>query len=79
METVTTLRAEAGCDISDVVAIFSYELLSSREKAQELGVHLHPLSTITTLLDVAKAHGRISEEDVREVARFIADPEGWRR
>lgn len=77
ISTVDAIREEGKCDVSDVVAIFSYEFLSSREHAQESGVHLHPLTTITTLLAVALEQGRVTNEDIRRVGAFIENPEHW--
>ena len=75
--TVETLRSEGKAIVTDVVAIFSYEFLSAREKAAELSVHFHPLSTITTLLTVAVETDRLSEEEAKMVAEFVEDPEVW--
>ena len=77
ISTVEAIREEGKSDVSDIVAIFSYELLASREKAQETGVHLHPLTTITTLLPIAKEQGRITSKDIERIAAFIKDPEKW--
>ncbi|MBI3336191.1 orotate phosphoribosyltransferase [Candidatus Peregrinibacteria bacterium] len=77
ISTVDAIREEGKCDVSDIVAIFSYEFLSSREKAQEAGVHLHPLTTIMTLLAVAKEQGRITARDIEHIVGFIKDPEKW--
>lgn len=75
--TVKALRGEGQCFVSDVVAIFSYELLSSLEKAREAKIRLHPLATLSTLLDVALLQERITEEEAEMVAAFAKDPEKW--
>lgn len=75
--TVKALREEGKCFVTDVVSIFSYELLSGLEKAQELKIRLHPLTTISTLIDVALEQDRITEEQARMIADFARDPEGW--
>lgn len=77
ISSVEALRTEGGATVADVVAIFSYEMHSSFEKAQQAGVHLHPLSALGTLLEVAVEQGRISEEQMLRVAEFSADPESW--
>ena len=76
--TVEALRGEGKAVVTDVVSIFSYEFTSAREKANELQLHFHPLSTITALVDVAVEEGRITADDAAEIARFIRDPEHWR-
>ncbi|PIQ76935.1 orotate phosphoribosyltransferase [Candidatus Peregrinibacteria bacterium CG10_big_fil_rev_8_21_14_0_10_49_24] len=77
ISSVDALRTEGGATVADVVAIFSYEMLSSAEKAQESQVKLHPLSGFTTLLEVALEQGRLTAEEVADVARFAGDPEHW--
>lgn len=79
METVKALREEGKAVVSDVVAIFSYELISSREGALVHGVKLHPLATVRTLIEVGSQQGRFSDEDVSSLERFIEDPEEWFR
>ncbi|MEK7591624.1 MAG: orotate phosphoribosyltransferase, partial [Patescibacteria group bacterium] len=77
--SVEAIREEGQGIITDVVSIFSYELLSSFESAQSARVQLHPLSTITTLVEVAISQGRITEEDAERIGEFVKDPEGWGR
>ncbi len=76
--SVEALREEGKATISDVIAIFSYELLAGIEKAQIAQVHLHPLSTFSVLLDVASGQDRISDEELDMARRFIRDPENWK-
>ncbi len=75
--SVEALRSEADANISDVVAIFSYEMEASAEKAQEARVRFHPIATLTTLLEVALLQGRIIEEDVQKISAFVANPADW--
>lgn len=78
LAAVLALREEGQAMVTDIVSIFSYEFLSSREKAQEYGIHLHPLTTITTLLAVAKERGMLSSPDIGKISAFVQDPEHWR-
>ncbi len=75
--TVEALRSEGDCFVTDVVAIFSYELISGLEKARELSIRLHPLCSLSTLLDTAVEQNRITEEQAKMIADFSRDPEGW--
>jgi superfamily II DNA/RNA helicase len=75
--TVEALRGEGQAIVTDVVSIFSYELVSGIEKARELKVKLHPLTTIGTLLEVALKQERITEEQADQIGKFSQDPEGW--
>lgn len=75
--TVEALRTEGGGFVTDIVSIFSYELLSGLEKARELKIRLHPLCTLSDLLEVAKQRELIEESDVSMIADFSRDPDGW--
>lgn len=77
VSTVEALRDEGKCVVTDVVSIFSYELPVAREKASECKVRLHPLTTLSTLLDVAVLQDRIQKDDVENILEFANDPEGW--
>lgn len=78
VSTAEALRTEGKAIVTDAVAIVSYELVSAREHANEAKLQFHPLSTITTLLQVALDQDRIIEEEVEEIERFIRDPQQWR-
>jgi orotate phosphoribosyltransferase len=75
--TVEALRDEGKCYVTDIVSIFSYELASSLEKGREIKIRLHPLSTLSVLLEVALAQGDITEENVALILDFSRDPEDW--
>ncbi len=79
ISTVEALRDEGKASVSDVVAIFTYQFLKATEAAGEAGVKLHPLTTITHLLEVAQADGRITPSEARMVAQFVEDPQEWQR
>ena len=74
---VEALREEGEATVTDVVAIFSYELLASAERAQQFGVRFHPLSTFSDLMDVAVEQGRLTNDEVSLAADFTKDPAGW--
>lgn len=75
--TVDVLRNEAGAFVTDIVSIFSYELLASLEKARELKVRFHPAATLSTLLEVAHRDDRITEEQMKSILEFSKEPETW--
>ncbi len=76
--SVEALREEGKATVTDVVAIFSYELPVAGEKSQQARIQLHPLSTFTILLGVAEEQGRIEPSEIKLARRFIRDPENWR-
>lgn len=77
ISSVEALREEGKATVTDVVAIFTYELLVATEKAQDAQLMLHPLSTFGVLLDVAAEQGRLSPDDVRIAGKFAQNPESW--
>lgn len=77
ISSVEALREECDANVHDVVAVFTYEMLASTEKAMEAGVKLHPLSNFTTLLEVAEEQGRLSSEEIENVSLFVQDPQAW--
>src|SRR3990167_4609899 len=79
ISTVEALRTEGSAIVTDVVAIFSYELLSAHEHALQGKVHFHPLTTLTTLLQAALEQDRITQADAEEIKRFAREPEAWGR
>ncbi len=77
ISSVEALREEGASLVTDVVAIFTYEMVSAVERAQEAGVKLHPLATFADLLEVAVEQGRLDADEVSKVSHFARDPQGW--
>ncbi len=77
MKSVEALRDEGKANVTDVVSICSYDVLSAREAADEHKVHLHPLCPINVILEVAVEQGRITEEQKKMVTDFVKDPQHW--
>lgn len=77
ISSVEALREEGKANVTDIVAIFTYELHSSIEKAQQASIKLNPLSDLSTLLKVAVEQGRLTEEEMGLVATFSRDPKQW--
>ncbi|PIR53975.1 orotate phosphoribosyltransferase [Candidatus Peregrinibacteria bacterium CG10_big_fil_rev_8_21_14_0_10_42_8] len=77
IHTVNALREEGGANVNDVVAIFTYELLASKEKAAEANVQFHPVADFSALLNVAVEQGRLDAADLDLVATFAQDPKEW--
>jgi len=78
VSTADALRTEGKCFVTDVVSIFTYELLAARGKMIEAKLQFHPLTSLSTLLQVALDQDRIIEEEVEEIERFARDPAAWR-
>lgn len=74
--TVAALREECAADVSDVAAIFSYELPSAFANARRHRLRLHPLATRTDLLAAARERG-LSAQDDADIREFFESPEEW--
>lgn len=77
ISTTQALREEGAAIVTDVVSIFSYDLATAHEHALEARLHLHPLSSLKELLQVALDQDRIMEEEAEEIQRFAKDPDAW--
>lgn len=75
--TVAALREECGADVSDVAAIFSYELPAAFANARRHRMRLHPLATRTDLLAAARERGGLSAQDDADIRAFFEAPEEW--
>lgn len=77
VSSVDALRNEGQAIVTDVVAIFSYELHSAADAAQEHRLKFHPLATLSMLLDVAAEQGRLTKDDIAHIGTFSKDPKAW--
>lgn len=75
--SVEALREEGQAIVTDVVAIFTYEMLAAKEKEQQANVKFHPLSSFGVLLDVAAEQGRLTKDDISKAQSFSEDPKTW--
>jgi orotate phosphoribosyltransferase len=77
ISTVEAIRDEGGATCTDVVAIFTYEMLVANEKAQNANVKFHPVATLGILLDVALEQGRLGSKEIAKVSKFAENPQIW--
>lgn len=77
LNTVNAIRNEGKCIVHDVLAIFTYGMKKAHDSFEEASVAASTLSNIEVLTQVAKEQGAITEEERREVKRFISDPPNW--
>ncbi|MBI4129385.1 orotate phosphoribosyltransferase [Candidatus Peregrinibacteria bacterium] len=75
--SVAALREECAAEVTDVVAIFSYELPVAFVNARRCNVQLSPLVTIKAFLDGAEKAGDVSQSEAEEIRAFLQNPEGW--
>lgn len=68
---------EQGADITDCVAIFSYEMESATRLFSDAEIVLHTLCTFSVLLKVALEEGVIDEDARAAALKWHQDPEHW--
>ncbi|OGT67384.1 MAG: orotate phosphoribosyltransferase [Gammaproteobacteria bacterium RIFCSPHIGHO2_12_FULL_45_9] len=76
LQAALALR-EAYLHVTDCVAIFSYGFHDAEQNFQHMGVRLHTLTDLSTLLSVAKETGRLSSENQKLIQAWAIDPWGF--
>ena len=78
IEVVEALR-EAGADVLGVVSIFTYGMKKGLDRLEEAGVKNYSLSNFDTLCEVAVKQNYISQEEEKQLKKFMANPsdESW--
>ena len=76
LDAVAALR-DAGADVRGVVAIFSYEFDRAETAFREANVPLHTLTGYRMLVDVARAQGDLSDDELATLHDWRRDPEAW--
>jgi len=74
---VNALR-DAGATVTDAFVIFFYGVFPGATQAlEDSGVRLHHLATWWDVLDVARARGLYTPEQLDTVEAYLDDPDGW--
>lgn len=76
LEAVSRLR-EAGLDVSDVIAIFTYELEEAKANFIEMNVRHHTLSHYQVLIRQAMDMDYITAEDLAILKEWNKSPKNW--
>ncbi|HEY9577820.1 MAG TPA: orotate phosphoribosyltransferase [Pseudobacillus sp.] len=74
---VEALR-EAGCEVLGIVAIFTYELKSGKDKLEAANVTAHSLSSYSTLIEVAVEKEYVKESELETLREWQKDPANWK-
>lgn len=76
LESVQALRA-AGAQVDHCLAIFTYELDTSKQQFSDARCKLTTLSTFTTLIDVASQTKYITPKQKESILYWNKDPQNW--
>ncbi len=69
---------KAGANVAHTYVVFHYGIFAeSLTTMAELGVRLHALATWWDVLDVARARGLYTPEQLDTVEAYLDDPNGW--
>lgn len=76
LDAVAALR-DAGARVRGVLAIFTYQLDAAETGFRTADVEGRVLTDFQTLIEVAHAEDRLSDEDLRALEDWRADPAAW--
>ncbi len=67
----------ADARVEAVLAIFSYGFPEAQERFAQLGIPCYSLTNLAALLEVAQAHGLLTEETTKVLTEWQTDPYSW--
>lgn len=76
LQVVETLR-EAGHQVNQLAAIFSYEMASAQQNFQAHQVTAVTLTSFASLIEVAKAHHDLTTADADKLMQWQKNPQNW--
>lgn len=77
IEAAESVR-EAGGIVTDILAIFSYNLHRSDELAKEKTIRIHTLTDFDALIESASAQGNLTGDQLKSLREWKLDPAGWK-
>ena len=77
--SVTALEAlrEAGFEVRDVLAIYTYGFTRAEEAFAAAEARLHVLTSLESLIDEARAQHYLDGDAIESLEAWRSDPEGW--
>ncbi|HSX19245.1 MAG TPA: orotate phosphoribosyltransferase [Candidatus Saccharimonadales bacterium] len=77
--SITSAEAlrKLGVRVTDVVAIFTYNLKEAEENLKAANLKLHALTNLKAAAEVAVKKGYLKEDQVEMVLDWAKDPRGW--
>lgn len=76
LKAVEAVRA-AGCNVTGMAAIFTYDFPQAQEAFRQAGVNLVTLSNYNAMLESALESKYISGSDLETLKQWRQDPENW--
>lgn len=69
----------AGAEVLGVVAVFSYELAAATHNFSDEQLSFHTVTNYSTLIEVAKDNGDITDAELASLKEWRAHPESWQK
>jgi orotate phosphoribosyltransferase len=76
LDAAAALR-DAGAEVVRCVCIFTWGWAATAAAFEAAALPLHPLTTLSALLDVAASDGALAAAQRALVEEWVADPQGW--
>lgn len=76
LDAVRVLRDE-GAEVTDVIAIVSYEFMEAETAFAAANVRLHTLTNFRHILASASQENRLGTKEISSVEDWLKDPHGW--
>lgn len=77
VSAANAVREEGQCEVSDILAIVTWEIPKSITTFQEAGINLYTLTDYTNIIGLAAETGAIDGEKLEIVMDFKQDPPAW--
>lgn len=68
---------ENGAEVTDCIAISSYQLETAQHRFTDASIHLHTLTDFTTLINIAVLRGHITHKEKEKVLEWNRNPQEW--
>lgn len=69
--------SNVGCDAMGLIAVFNYEFPMAIKRLREANLTMVSVSNMTTMIEVAREIGYISDKDVDALEAWRIDPANW--
>ena len=73
------LRRELDANVTDILAVFSWDMPASHENSKKANVKLRPLTEFSEIVEALLEAGKITEDQKGELEKWHEDPQNWRK